>query len=643
MVKIMTPKSFKYIENYDYILPEYGFKIHISGTLQNYEEIFSTVLPFLTSNKIAAKYLKDQESVLDNLSDMEQPAESGKLITIYPKDKEHCLYLLDTLYELLPNNLEGVYILSDRNYKKSNVLFYRYGLIQPKNKKTIDSIPTLVGPNGEQWEDFQKCYFDLPSWVDDLQETQILTSSYLSENYVVDSVLKQSNGGNVYKAIHLNSNKYVVIKECRQHIICTFETNKKQFRENEWNLSSLVEDYAPSKNEKIKEWVNDYYVYEYIHGQSLLNFCDKLNLFSYETERYEQNINKFNKLLLCFSKILETVRYFHSKNIVLNDIHSDNFIINDKENVVFIDLENSYIGGSTPLVGVYSDIALREWNDVDGFIADCHKVGNLFLYLLGRLQIKDHTILTAELKNLLLQKGIESNIGRLINYLLSEDANIEKASDIMRKEVYAHTSKLNYKLNLESIDSEQWNKEIIKIVSLQETLIKKYRSILEHPKNILVKLKSEVNLGLDGVAGVLLYLSSISYDKDVIEEGIDYVLSNMVKDSNGHKGIQINEYSISPYLSNGTAGIIHLLMYVDPVKYNPAILELANALTFEFAQFSGIWNGMLGISITLLQLFKLTKNKVYLKKAQELFISCKILSQRNMKLRKELLYVTHNI
>ncbi|HEL0972454.1 TPA: kinase, partial [Streptococcus equi subsp. equi] len=153
----------------------------------------------------------------------------------------------------------------------------------------VNAVPILIGPNGEQWQDFQKCYFDLPHWIEDLQEKQILLSSYLSENYQVESLLKQSNGGNIYKAIHLDTGKNVVIKECRSHIICTASISKKQLRDNEWNLSGLITNNIPKSIEKVHEWINDYYIYEYIDGQDLLDCCNEINLFSYKKRESEKN------------------------------------------------------------------------------------------------------------------------------------------------------------------------------------------------------------------------------------------------------------------------------------------------------------------------------------------------------------------
>ena len=63
-------------------------------------------------------------------------------------------------------------------------------------------------------------------------------------------------------------------------------------------------------------------------------------------------------------------------------------VIDYNYKITFIDLENSYVYGDDPLTGIYSVISLKEWNKVDGKKADCHKLGRMLLYLLGRLQNK---------------------------------------------------------------------------------------------------------------------------------------------------------------------------------------------------------------------------------------------------------------
>lgn len=64
---------------------------------------------------------------------------------------------------------------------------------------------------------------------------------------------------------------------------------------------------------------------------------------------------------------------------------------------------------------------------------------------------------------------------------------------------------------------------------------------------------------------------------------------------------------------------------------------------FEYAQSSNFWQGMLGIAITLLEIYNITTERLYFDKAKELLISSSILSNKDKKLQYELMYVINNI
>ena len=91
--------------------------------------------------------------------------------------------------------------MSDRSYRDSNNIFYRYGFFKEDINYIKDGKLTLNGPNGEIWQDYPKNCFDLPSWIEDIQESDLSEESYLSEHYIINEVLKTSSGGNVYKGI----------------------------------------------------------------------------------------------------------------------------------------------------------------------------------------------------------------------------------------------------------------------------------------------------------------------------------------------------------------------------------------------------------------------------------------------------------
>jgi len=144
-------------------LPIYGYKIHISATLNNYKDIYNLLSPLLDDRKISYKYIYREEDVAYNFSVRESPANSGKYFTIYPENDYAFRNILELLYQTIPKNMEGIYILSDRAYKDSNTIFYRYGFFREDLEYLEKGIPTLLGPNGEKWQDYQKPYLTYQS------------------------------------------------------------------------------------------------------------------------------------------------------------------------------------------------------------------------------------------------------------------------------------------------------------------------------------------------------------------------------------------------------------------------------------------------------------------------------------------------
>ncbi|WP_455906962.1 class III lanthionine synthetase LanKC N-terminal domain-containing protein, partial [Streptococcus equi] len=384
--------------------------------------------------------ISKQENILKNFSIFEEITSSGKLVTVYPTTTLQFKEILADLYKIIPNSADGIYILSDHPYRDSNNIFYRYGFFKEIPEYTKNGIPTLIGPNGEIWQDYPKTYFDLPSWIDDIQDIKLQEKSYLSDNYRIDQIVHSSNGGNIYKGVSTKTNRSIIMKEAKPYILFFNDVEKRILRQNEYQISQKINNFIPTPLEEIEEWINKYYIYGYIDGISLTSYVTPLTLFSYKTTKEEENIEKFKQFLTVISNLFELVDYFHENNIILNDIHADNFLI-ASNSIYFIDLEASYEYKKKPIVGIYNNNSLKTWNNIDGKVADCHKVGNMILYLIGRLQIESK--LTNELNvltNLLQFYGIESNIDKLINYLFTPLATIREAKEIL-KQVYVNIKK----------------------------------------------------------------------------------------------------------------------------------------------------------------------------------------------------------
>jgi len=92
---------------------------------------------------------------------------AGKLITIYPSDESRFIELIDEVYRAT-QGFQGPYILSDRRYKDSRSVYYRYGGFAPQYAINVygEKEPVILF-QGENFSDKRTPYFKLPPWVTD--------------------------------------------------------------------------------------------------------------------------------------------------------------------------------------------------------------------------------------------------------------------------------------------------------------------------------------------------------------------------------------------------------------------------------------------------------------------------------------------
>lgn len=304
-------------------------------------------------------------------------------------------------------------------------------------------------------------------------------------------------------------------------------------------------------------------------------------------------------------------------------------------NVVFVDLEHSYLSNkSRPQIGIVSETALASWNALDGKQADCKKVARMFLYLLGRLQDKFVTTDYRALQTLLRQKGIDSNFHLLISYLNEEGARMDTALALFEQKITYFSYKPSLSFDFKSL-------QVFPQVSNPLEGVEPFCDEGGDVQTALQLFEQGGKLGLTGLSGVLLFQHSKGVDTRWCYQMIETICLKMV-DAGGGKGVQISENCISPYLSDGTAGIIYMLLRVDSTKYLPLAEQIAPILLTEFAQSIGLSHGMLGIAAIRLSLYRLTQKTIYIETAYELLMSSLILSDHHPSHQKEALYLLGN-
>ncbi|WP_240424411.1 hypothetical protein [Lactococcus allomyrinae] len=384
-------EEFTYFATERYLLPKYGFKIHISATLESYEEVFDLTKKYLSNKELFYKYLSNRENFIKNISKTASPAESGKLFTIYPSNIKETEKILRNLSDTL-KELDGIYILNDRNFHMSKTVFYRFGFFQDVDNRKIEN-------KGSVWKDFQKTYFDLPQSIDD---------PFYQKPEIVE-------------------------KESRPNILAFEGLNSGELRRKEFLISKLLNSnhfLRPVKS--FRYWINNYYVYKFIKGKTLCDFQSKLFLFDDLTAEKLMVLKKIVYQLIC---ILEEA---HRKNIILDDIHPDNFWVSDDNEIFFIDLEFAHQFDEKGKITANTEgFYLEEWSNLTEIEKDLRKFGEVILFVIGQFNIFDKQERgvqdTVQLVTKILERfEINSNIAELLNYLFNGNS-ARRALEIAKK------------------------------------------------------------------------------------------------------------------------------------------------------------------------------------------------------------------
>lgn len=297
----------RYKQNREFI--SQGWKLHCSGTIDNYKEILTIVKDECNLEKIDYKYVREYKSIQYRISgDCPTPA-FGKLITIYPNSIESFILIANKLYHRFLK-FKGPYILSDKPVYDSEVLYYRYGAFDRDDGYILDSKTGL-------FIDDNRMYFWVPEFTSDPLDYNDNEKAKIINNTVIpEKIINSSSAGNTYLGKFKNNE--VIIKEGRNLVISSKGSAKKDV-EREIHTINLMKNkiIVPKIIKVFDEFNNKYVVEEKISGVTLDIWCAK----DYAEIK--------NNLSMVFKCIIRTIKRLHENGIVLQDVSPSNFLIKE--------------------------------------------------------------------------------------------------------------------------------------------------------------------------------------------------------------------------------------------------------------------------------------------------------------------------
>jgi predicted Ser/Thr protein kinase len=420
----------------DMPLPRQGWKIHLSASLRHAKEILTATIPIFRDMQIAFKFCVDRQMLGMMNSKQWVRGGSGKFVTVYPPDEPAFLLLLEKLYKATMG-FSGPYILSDRRYKDSKVVYYRYGGIRNLTMLKVDGerMPILVSPEGTPMPDIRYPYFVVPPWTKDPCGSEALppTAERPREvllkdgRYRVKSVLRYSNSGGVYIAEDRESGVDVVIKEARPGIESTVDS--VTLLAKEFRLLNAVKEFgiAPQPIDYFQDWEHVFLVQEFLKGWSVSAFAARNNITLLTSPTVDHVRAYYDKFRTVFTQLARHIQKLHELGIIFSDLSPENLIISrETQQVWILDFEGAYQIGVDPPITlftagfVYADQMNGRPAD---FASDCFAIGAIMHYTLAPVNeifmINPKARYTF-IKNIIKDTGFPPAVGTVISQLLDK-------------------------------------------------------------------------------------------------------------------------------------------------------------------------------------------------------------------------------
>ncbi|WP_281197591.1 class III lanthionine synthetase LanKC [Staphylococcus felis] len=573
-----------FYNNKDEHIPLQGWKIHISTNIFSPKETINIVSDILFKRGASFKHLKDERALYDMNSKNAPRESSGKFITVYPKDENEFLKLLNLLDEKLLHLDIGPYILSDKRWKNTNI-YYRYGAFHKIRNQNGDLC--MQTPEGQLIKDERVPFYQVPDFKKDFDEylNSINVQNSASKDnpllkYDIKEALSFSNSGGVYLAIRKKDNKKVIIKEARPNTGYDGQYRSAFKRQSiEYNALKALSNVTGVVNniEFFSLWEHRFLVEEFIEGASLQDWLTR----EYPFHSFVNIASFKGKLHKIFKQLNAIVKEIHTYGISIGDLQPSNIIITEDLTVKLIDFEtaddldkNGKIGMAT---AAFSNNDIKNNKDRDLYALD-----KTILFCLAP------TYSTKETEKLLLDgqlSWIYKNFG---------ESFFEYLSNLDVKNIFKSR-------NIERIDSDEF---IFKIKQgVWNNINQNNRSLINGDIRQYEEKYGHINILTGGMGAIWSLI--VSEDKTIInDKRVNYWINNRLESS-------LNEMS-DQGLFTGLAGIAVILYNLG---YKKRAQDMLLNINIREIDDDSLISGKSGVGIALLSLYVETQDTRVLKKS----------------------------
>jgi hypothetical protein len=344
---------------------EQGWKIHISCQIARAQHVLDTAAAIFYKHNIAFKHLGCEKFFILTHHKHAARQQSGKFCVAYPPDEATARQVMAELAAALPGEV-GPYVLTDRRFRDSLVVHYRYGAYVSKSRVRVDGTTELLmnGADGASIPDQRGTRFHLPDGMSDpftgLSEGPVARASGRTPGfggYEFQRVLQHSNSGGAYQAREVATGRTVFIKESRAHngLIDAVSTGRDRLHREHGTLLALHgvdPGLCPEPISLFRRWEHDYLVTEFVAGQTLWHWEAANNPIIWANatdDDFQAYYRRCEQILDDLSGMLAKI---HELGYVFIDLNPNNVLIDDDDRPRLIDFELAVPAGekkATPM------------------------------------------------------------------------------------------------------------------------------------------------------------------------------------------------------------------------------------------------------------------------------------------------------
>ncbi|WP_068472182.1 class III lanthionine synthetase LanKC [Saccharicrinis aurantiacus] len=601
-------------------IPLQGFKIHISATSPNAIDILQLVVPVCIEENVPFKVIIDYNLLNFSNSKNFNRASSGKFITIYPLTLGQFKLLVDKFNELT-SKYEGPYILSDKSYKESRTVFYRYGGFINNWQLNVfgEKVPLIKSEDGELVKDSRVPYFQLPEGIKDPFPTENKANGtfLIGGKFSIKSCIQFSNSGGVYIGENIDTGEKVLIKEARPNVGITADKYLDAIGvlKKEYDILKKLEktNFSPKAIMIKQEWEHYFLIEEFIEGRLLSSYRAlediglllQVNLTNSTLEEF------YSKFTIIAKQIIEAVDLFHKEGIIVGDLAPQNIIVElDTLKIKFIDFEGAYIVGDSkckfdPTFTLGFGSPEKVQSKRFDFQDDYYAIGAVLYSLILPIQTFFSLSPTAKdtfINDLYNNCKISIDLKQYIMNLMNEYATLDIKEFLIKDKSFFTTPKLKT-IKLDSSQVETEIKDVLpKITNYILDTIDYHREDRLSPSDYRVFNTNPLSIAY-GATGIALHL----------KENMGRVPDNIIK---WILSKDIDNRSYPPGLFMGMSGIAMSLGEFGYDEESIEIMHLALSSNLLFES-SDIFYGAGGWGMVCLYFWRNTRDNYFISKAIE--------------------------